>query len=114
MRPRDPPRGADASCRSIYVFTHDSVFLGEDGPTHQPVEHSWALRLIPNLDVLRPADALETARVGARARAHATGPTALALTRQKLPALPRTRGSPRRRSPTAATCVVDAPSALGA
>ena len=57
----------------IYVFTHDSVFLGEDGPTHQPIEHAWALRLIPGMDVFRPADGHETAaRLRAGAAADAT------------------------------------------
>jgi len=75
--------------RSIFVFTHDSVFLGEDGPTHQPVEHVPSLRLIPNLHVWRPADGLETAMAWASALGRAGGPTALALTRQKLPPLDR-------------------------
>jgi len=68
----------------IYVFTHDSVFLGEDGPTHEPVEHLAALRIIPNLLVLRPADAQETAQAWRMALERADGPTALALTRQNL------------------------------
>ncbi len=73
----------------IYVFTHDSIGLGEDGPTHQPIEHLASLRAIPNLYVFRPADAWETA-VGWRvALARRSGPTALALTRQKLPLLDR-------------------------
>ena len=73
----------------IYVFTHDSIGLGEDGPTHQPVEHLTALRSIPNLTVIRPADAPETAQAWKAALANTTGPTALVLTRQKLPVLPR-------------------------
>lgn len=73
----------------IYVFTHDSVGLGEDGPTHQPVEHYMALRAIPNLTFVRPADATETVEAWRAALAHSTGPTALALTRQSLPALDR-------------------------
>ena len=68
----------------IYVFTHDSVFVGEDGPTHEPVEHLAALRAIPNLLVLRPADAQETARAWRLALERTEGPTALALTRQNL------------------------------
>ncbi len=68
----------------IYVFTHDSVFVGEDGPTHEPVEHLAALRAIPNLLVLRPADAEETAQAWRMALERADGPTALALTRQNL------------------------------
>jgi transketolase len=78
--------------RSIFVFTHDSVFLGEDGPTHQPIEHLWALRLIPNLDVVRPADSLECAAAWAHAITRRNGPTALALSRQKVPELPRDAG----------------------
>jgi transketolase len=81
----------------VYVFTHDSVFLGEDGPTHQPIEHLWALRLIPNLDVVRPADALESAAAWAHAIQRKDGPTALALSRQNLPTLERPAGfDPRR------------------
>ena len=70
--------------QAVYVFTHDSIGLGEDGPTHQPVEHLAALRCIPNLLVLRPADADEVAECWRIAVTHRTGPTALALTRQKL------------------------------
>lgn len=68
----------------IYVFTHDSIFLGEDGPTHQPVEHLSALRAIPNLNIIRPADGIETASAWAQALKHKTGPSAIVLTRQKL------------------------------
>jgi transketolase len=75
--------------RVIWVFTHDSVFLGEDGPTHQPIEHLTALRAIPNLLVMRPADGLETAAAWAMALERRDGPTLLALTRQNLPALER-------------------------
>ncbi len=71
----------------IYVFTHDSVWVGEDGPTHQPVEHLMALRAIPGLVVLRPADANETAAAWAVALERTTGPTALLLSRQGLPVL---------------------------
>jgi transketolase len=74
----------------IYVWTHDSVGLGEDGPTHQPVEHYAALRAIPNLWFVRPGDANETAAAWAGAIERTDGPTALALTRQKLPTLPGT------------------------
>ena len=73
----------------IYVFTHDSIGLGEDGPTHQPVEQLSALRCIPNLLVLRPADANETAEAWRVALKHRTGPVALALTRQKLSLIDR-------------------------
>jgi transketolase len=72
----------------IFVFTHDSIGLGEDGPTHQPVEHLAALRAIPNLLVLRPADANETAAAWRVALTRTDGPTALILSRQKLPVLP--------------------------
>ena len=73
-----------------YVWTHDSVGLGEDGPTHQPVEHYAALRAIPNLWFVRPGDANETAAAWALALERRDGPVALALTRQKLPTLPGT------------------------
>jgi transketolase len=76
--------------RVICVFTHDSIGLGEDGPTHQPVEHTESLRLIPNLDVWRPADATETFAAWAEALQRADGPSALLLSRQALPAQPRT------------------------
>jgi transketolase len=75
--------------QAIYVFTHDSIGLGEDGPTHQPVEHLSALRCIPNLLVLRPADATETAEAWRVAVKHRTGPVAIVLTRQKLPFIDR-------------------------
>ena len=71
----------------VYVWTHDSVWLGEDGPTHQPIEQLAALRAIPNLVVIRPADANETAAAWRVALERRDGPTALALTRQKLPVL---------------------------
>jgi transketolase len=71
--------------RSIYVFTHDSLGLGEDGPTHQPIEHASSLRLIPNLDVWRPSDSVETAAAWAAAIQRKSGPTALLLSRQNLP-----------------------------
>jgi transketolase len=72
---------------TIFVFTHDSIGLGEDGPTHQPVEHYAALRAIPNLTFIRPADANETAFAWQIALDNKQGPTALALTRQKVPTL---------------------------
>jgi transketolase len=74
----------------IYVWTHDSIGLGEDGPTHQPIEHLSALRAIPGLDVVRPADANETAWAWRLALEHTDRPTALCLTRQNLPVLDRT------------------------
>ena len=74
--------------QSIYIFTHDSFFVGEDGPTHQPIEHVASLRLIPGLQVLRPADGVETA-LAWQAALQYNGPTALILTRQKLPVIDR-------------------------
>jgi transketolase len=74
----------------IYVFTHDSIGLGEDGPTHQPVEHAAMLRQIPGMSVWRPADAVETALAWAAALETTDAPTALLLSRQNLPPLPRT------------------------
>jgi transketolase len=74
----------------IYIFTHDSIFLGEDGPTHQPIEQLAALRAIPNLTVMRPADAVETAECWRVAVGHRHGPIAMALTRQNLPILAET------------------------
>jgi transketolase len=73
--------------RVIHVFTHDSIGLGEDGPTHQSVEHVPSLRIIPNLDVWRPADGLETAVAWACSIERRDGPSALALSRQNLPPL---------------------------
>jgi transketolase len=73
--------------RVIYVMTHDSIGLGEDGPTHQPVEHLAALRAMPNLRVFRPADATETAECWQLALENRSGPSLLALTRQNVPAL---------------------------
>ena len=75
--------------RVIHVFTHDSIGLGEDGPTHQSIEHAASLRLIPNLDVWRPADTAETTVAWAVALENATRPTALLLSRQNLPYLPK-------------------------
>ena len=76
--------------RVVYVWTHDSIGLGEDGPTHQPVEHVAALRAMPNLTVFRPGDANETAAAWVCAVESSVGPTALMLSRQKLPVLPGT------------------------
>ncbi|HEY7728989.1 MAG TPA: transketolase [Candidatus Eisenbacteria bacterium] len=78
--------------RSIFVFTHDSVFLGEDGPTHQPIEQAASLRLIPNLHVWRPGDGLETAAAWAGALCRVRGPSVLLLTRQNLAPLTRPAG----------------------
>jgi transketolase len=74
----------------IYVWTHDSVWLGEDGPTHQPVEHAAALRTIPNLTVIRPSDATETAEAWRYAVAH-DGPVAMLFTRQGVPVIDRVK-----------------------
>jgi transketolase len=75
--------------RQLMVYTHDSIGLGEDGPTHQPIEHAAALRLIPGLDVWRPADAMETAVAWSAALERHDGPSCFLLSRQNLPALPR-------------------------
>ena len=76
--------------RVVYVMTHDSIGLGEDGPTHQPVEHVASLRLIPNMRVWRPCDTVETAAAWADGVTNTGGPTSLILSRQALPAMPRT------------------------
>jgi len=75
--------------RVIYVFTHDSIGLGEDGPTHQPIEHAASLRLIPNMQVWRPCDTVETAVAWAAAIERKDGPTSLLLTRQNVPFVKR-------------------------
>jgi transketolase len=80
--------------RVVYVFSHDSIGLGEDGPTHQPIEHLAALRAIPHLTVLRPADANETAQAWGMAIGSREGPTALVLTRQSVVTLDRSRYAP--------------------
>ncbi|MDW8293935.1 MAG: transketolase [Aquificaceae bacterium] len=83
-----------AGLQVVYVFTHDSIGLGEDGPTHQPVEQLSSLRLIPNLWVVRPADANETAVAWEIAIQRKKGPTALVLTRQKVPLIDRSKYPP--------------------
>ncbi len=83
-----------ASYRTIFVFTHDSIGVGEDGPTHQPIEQIASLRLIPNLLVLRPADANETVEAWRLAIERADGPTVLALSRQALPTFDRAEVAP--------------------
>jgi transketolase len=75
--------------RVVYVFSHDSIGLGEDGPTHQPIEHAASLRLIPNLALWRPCDPVETAVAWAAALKRTSGPTALLLTRQNVPFIKR-------------------------
>ena len=93
MRP--PVRLASLSgLQSVYVWTHDSIFLGEDGPTHQPIEQLTALRAIPMLHVVRPADGLETAAAWAHALERRDGPTAIVLTRQKVARLARSSADP--------------------
>jgi transketolase len=80
---------------SIFVFTHDSIYLGEDGPTHQPIEHLDALRAMPGLPVWRPADGIETAMAWAWIARRSEGPALLALTRQKVQPLARPAGFAR-------------------
>jgi transketolase len=92
----------------VYVFTHDSIGLGEDGPTHQPVEHLAALRAIPNLHVFRPADAAETVVAWRAALGRSSGPTALVLTRQALPVLDRRRFAPADGAARGAYVLADA------
>jgi transketolase len=90
MRP--PVRlSAISNLHVLWIYTHDSVWLGEDGPTHQPIEHLAAMRATPNLVVLRPADAVETAEAWRIAVKRRHGPTVLALTRQNLPVLEETQ-----------------------
>lgn len=93
----------------VFVFTHDSVALGEDGPTHQPVEHLAALRAIPNLSVIRPADANETAVAWRVAVEHAHNPTALVLTRQNVPTFDRSVYAPAEGLLRGAYVLKDAP-----
>ena len=86
--------GAIMGKQVIYVFTHDSIGVGEDGPTHQPIEHLMALREIPGLVVSRPADATETVEVWRAAMSRQDGPTVMAFTRQNLPVLDRSTLTP--------------------
>jgi transketolase len=107
MRP--PVRlAAMMGLRVIYVWTHDSIGLGEDGPTHQPIEQLAALRAIPNLTVIRPADANETAQAWRAAIENEHGPTALALTRQKLPVYDRAKFASAENLHKGAYVLVDA------
>jgi transketolase len=90
---RTPVRLASLSKHgSIFVLTHDSIGLGEDGPTHQPIEHLWTARMIPGMTVHRPADGLETAAAWADAVARRDGPTIIIASRQKMPELARPAG----------------------
>ena len=93
--------------RVVYVMTHDSIGLGEDGPTHQAVEHIASLRAIPNLNVFRPADAVETAECWLLALENATTPSVLALTRQGLPTV-RTEHTDENRCARGAYVIADA------
>ena len=92
----------------IYVWTHDSIALGEDGPTHQPVEQLASLRAMPNLLLLRPADANETVEAWRIAMRHTSGPVGLVLTRQKLPVLDRTTLAPSAGTARGAYVLIDA------
>ncbi|MEO1498306.1 MAG: transketolase [Planctomycetota bacterium] len=94
----------------VYVFTHDSIGVGEDGPTHQPVEQLAACRAIPGLNVLRPGDANETAEAWRIALESKKNPTALVLTRQALPTLDRTKYAPAAGAAKGAYTLADAPS----
>jgi transketolase len=94
---------------SIFVFTHDSIFLGEDGPTHQPIEQLCALRCIPNVQVWRPADGVETAASWAAAIGRRDGPTVMAFTRQKLPVLQRSAPLDVHQALRGAYALVDTP-----
>ncbi len=93
----------------IFVFTHDSIGVGEDGPTHQPIEHVFGLRSVPGLTVIRPADAAEAIEAWRAAMANDSGPTALVLTRQNVPALDRSHGSPATDLAKGAYVLRDAP-----
>lgn len=96
---------------STFVFTHDSLMVGEDGPTHQPVEHLMTLRAIPNLHVFRPADGAETAAAWTHALSRRDGPVVLALTRQNLPKLPHAAGWTARDALRGGYVLVDTPGA---
>ncbi len=100
-----------ARLQVIYVWTHDSIFLGEDGPTHQPIEHLTAARAIPNLHVVRPADGLETALAWAHALTRREGPTALVLTRQKIAKIERPVGFDPAKAMRGGYVVADPPGA---
>src|SRR5207302_1815957 len=94
---------------SIYIFTHDSIGLGEDGPTHQPIEQLAALRAIPNMTVIRPADATEAVEAWRAAVLHQRGPVALVLTRQKVPVIDRATYAPANGLRLGAYVLADAP-----
>ena len=94
-----------AKLPNAYIFTHDSIGVGEDGPTHEPVETISSVRVMPNIDVIRPADPEETAGAFAAAMERTDGPTLIALTRQVVPILNEidVQRAPRRRSARAVT-----------
>jgi len=96
--------------RPIYVFTHDSIGLGEDGPTHQPIEQLSALRAIPNMTVIRPADATEVVEAWRAAILHERGPVALVLTRQKVSVVDRSKYAPAAGLARGGYVLADAPS----
>jgi transketolase len=89
LRPQRRAHGALIPAHAIHVYTHDSIGLGEDGPTHQPVEHLASLRYIPNNDVWRPCDAVESAVSWKAAITRQDGPSCLVFSRQNLPHQPR-------------------------
>jgi len=97
-----------SDAHAIYVWTHDSIALGEDGPTHQPVEQLASLRAIPNMTVIRPADATETVEAWRIAMRHTGGPVGLVLTRQKLPVLDRSALAPASETARGAYVLADA------
>ena len=93
----------------IYVWTHDSIALGEDGPTHQPVEQLASLRAMPNMMIIRPSDATETVEAWRIALQHENGPVGLVLTRQKVPVLDRTVLAPASGLAQGAYVLIDPP-----
>src|SRR3989442_1909750 len=95
--------------KPIYVFTHDSIGLGEDGPTHQPIEHLASLRAIPNLTVIRPADATEVVEAWRATMLHRGGPVALVLTRQKASVIYRPKYAPANARRLVGYLLADAP-----
>jgi transketolase len=97
-----------SNAHAIYVWTHDSIALGEDGPTHQPVEQLAALRATPNLTLLRPADGTETIEAWRIAMQHTKGPVGLVLTRQKVPLLDRSKLAPASNTARGAYVLIDA------
>jgi transketolase len=101
-----------SQARVIYIWTHDSIALGEDGPTHQPVEQLAGLRAMPNMLVLRPSDATETVEAWRAALQHTEGPVGIVLTRQKLPVLDRTMLAPASGLAQGAYILVDARESL--